>query len=186
MYFSIGVLSQPWSITWRSIEIFNLIQRTLWSTLTCMSLLCMALYTVEVYQHWEVPAVFQLYQISLGVAGKPVSHLHIHSAGLRTEQWLLYRNTGMMETDRVIKIYRDPVISDIHRVAGSISFTEPEIDCHHIIVSSNEATPKMFSNIWSSFLVRRFCGSLQLGSIVSLHPVPSHFESRLRILRARL
>jgi len=34
------------------------------------------------------------------VVGKSVSHHHRHSAWQRTEQWRVYRDTGMMEMDR--------------------------------------------------------------------------------------
>jgi len=72
------------------------------------------------------------------VAGKSVSHHHPHSAWQRNEQWQVWADTGMMETDWAIGVYAVSGVREIDWATGRIYSGDSGVDSHHIILSYTE------------------------------------------------
>jgi hypothetical protein len=65
------------------------------------------------------------------VAVKKISHHHCHSAWQRTVLWLLYRKTGIMETDWATGVKGDTAIAKMVRDTGRVHLEDPVVDRSH-------------------------------------------------------
>jgi hypothetical protein len=90
-------------------------------------------------------------------------------------------------------MYRNPRLTVVDRVMGSIYSADPKVDRHHLnfhlILSYNQNTHSIFPNFWSHSLCPKcgftqLCGSSTPGSIIPSHPISAllqpepHFLNR--------